>query len=281
MTTQPAIGQDINRKIYLGTGLIEKNRWLNCRDMTKSFPTILLSNWVERIRQDGFDGIELWQNHALMCTETEFVRLEQKTVPVAVFNSYVDFDQENDAWRTKAAEVICRLKAGGVKYNFGNNSSLRETYIRNLRKWVSFLPADIRILCECHGGSLTGDDSKIAREIFEELGEKKYQAMVHLNTPLDKLKEWFDSLGGRLTHTHVVLAQRSANSSVNKLDKLDKKGYTGIEQNIRFMLESGYRGSFTIEFTSDITFNPPDTADIDAVYHNAIDDLNFLRGILS
>ena len=46
-------------KIYIGTILLEVNRWTAGKE-----PSYLVSEWVERFAEAGFDGMELWQFHA-------------------------------------------------------------------------------------------------------------------------------------------------------------------------------------------------------------------------
>ena len=70
-------------EIFLGTILLEPNRWPDKAESTYSrlqklspfkqgTPQILASQWMERVVADGFDGIELWANHALLCSDHGF-----------------------------------------------------------------------------------------------------------------------------------------------------------------------------------------------------------------
>ena len=53
-------------EIYIGTILLERNRWT--RDKK---PTCLVSEWIPRFKEAGFDGMELWENHAALASSTE------------------------------------------------------------------------------------------------------------------------------------------------------------------------------------------------------------------
>ena len=131
-------------QIYLGTILLEKNRWPDspvtrfsigerlCRGRG-ALPSLQVSEWAERARADGFDGLELWENHALLVSDEELARLGRMPLPVAVYNSYFGLDDEDALWREVAAEAVLGLQAAGVKYNFGPDPARRDTYLRDLR----------------------------------------------------------------------------------------------------------------------------------------------------
>ncbi len=61
----------IRELIFLGTVLLERNRW--AKDGRRS--SVQVSDWTQRAHDDGFDGLELWEDHVNLATEDERERL--------------------------------------------------------------------------------------------------------------------------------------------------------------------------------------------------------------
>lgn len=255
----------MNSKIFIGSILLEKNRW------TSRIPSYKVSEWLERFKKDGFDGIELWENHMLLADESEQKILKESAAPVAVYNTYVDFDHQANSQRIQVAQIICDLKAQGVKYNFGNDLTQLETYIQNLKEWARLLPDSCRILCECHGGTVMEVPSRAA-EVFAELKDSRFQAIVHCMADAQMLEEWFKYLGERITHAHVSLR----NSEEKCVMLKDNPAY--VRQCLDIMKNAGYNGTYTLEFTEGVR---APGENIDGLYQAGLEDLRFLREALA
>ena len=85
--------------VYLATIALEKNRW------TTRQPSYAVSDFLPRLRNDGFDGIELWENHFLLADAQEQRRLADSGIPL-IFNTYTRFD-EGLTPRLRAVAYIC------------------------------------------------------------------------------------------------------------------------------------------------------------------------------
>lgn len=264
----------IDGGIYLGTILLEKNRWPD-RPATSftlgeklsrgrgALPSVNISEWAQRACDDGFDGLELWENHALLATDEEFERLCAAPLPVAIYNAYCGLDDEDARWREVAAEAITRLGAAGVKFNFGPDPARRDVYLRNLREWAALLPAGVRMVCECHQGNIGGDDPAVAAELFAELEDDRYQATVHhFTNELADLEGWLQQLGPRLRHVHA------GNHA--------PRGRQFVADRVKLLRDYGFAGSYTIEFTDGIAWGPPDPP-LETLYANALADLRLLK----
>jgi sugar phosphate isomerase/epimerase len=252
-------------QIYIGTVLLELNRWTR-----EKLPTFSVSDWIPRFQAAGFDGIELWENHAMLAGPAELTALEASPLPVRVFNSYVGFEDtpESVSRREEVAGAADRLRAAGVKFNVGRDPRLRETYIRNAVEWQKRLPADCRMLCECHSGTiLEGLDAAAAA--FGDWTDSRFQAIVHV-FPLapGDLRKWFAALGPRTTHAHVQFADE--NGVRMRLNKRPAP----VRECLRVLEGEGFRGSFTLEFTEG-TRTPGEN--IEDLFRNAAEDLSFLR----
>lgn len=254
----------MKNKIFLGTILLEKNRW------TSRIPSYRVSEWYERIVQDGFDGIELWENHFLKADAEEKSALISKAAPVAVFNTYDEFTDETKEYRLQTAAAINDLKAKAVKFNFGNDRSRIDEYVKNLVEWAALLPPDCRLLCECHPHTVM-EHRDIATEVFNRLGDERYQAIIHVFESPESINPWFEALGSRIVHAHVRMTQDSAYLKLRK--KPDK-----VKEGLDCMFRNGFNGTFTIEFTEGV--RTPDE-NIDDLYACALDDMKFLRECLA
>lgn len=260
--------------VYLGTILLEKNRWPDRPDSTFSWvprlsklssglPSIQASEWLDRIQSDGFDGVELWENHALMCSDGEFEKLCRSPVPISVYSAYFGLDDNDRERRAAAADAIRKLGAQGVKFNFGPDHARKEVYLRNLRQWADTLPEGVRIICECHRGCLCDTPEETAA-LVAELPEDRYQLTVHFGNDFEELRQWFRRLGPRIRHVHG--------------GRHVEQGESFIKERFRLMNDFGFSGSFTIEFTTGIDWAKPQP-DIEMLYQRAVADMGLLRKV--
>ncbi len=244
--------------IYLGTVLLEANRWAAVRT-----PTYRVSDWLERFAAASFDGIELWENHAAMAEAPELAALRSPHLPVAVFNSYATLDDAGAAQRQRAAALVRELRAPAVKFNVGRNPSAIAGELRNARAWAAAMPG-VRLLCECHPQT-AAEDPAAAADLLA--GDPEIGAIVHPFYVAD-LAAWFRSLGARIVHAHVQVLD--ADGRRRRL----RDEAARVRERLAIMREAGFSGSFTIEFTDGVGSAPEER---DALFTAACDDLAFLR----
>lgn len=252
-----------DKSIYIGTVLMELNRW------SSRIPSFLVSDWIERFKKDGFDGIELWENHALMTSPDEFKKLEYSKLPIAIYNSYANFDDSVEAKqkREKAAEAAKRLNTAGVKYNFANEASMLDTYIKNFMEWKESFPKNCRLLCECHPDTVM-EVPETAKRVFEIFDDERCQAIIHPFSNLKKTEEWFKVLGSKITHAHISIY----NDKWQGMRLKDNQRL--VEEGLRIMEAYDFKGTYTIEFTEGIR---AEDENINSLYSCAVDDLRYLR----
>ncbi len=253
------------QKIYIATVLLEKNRWEDDRQQ----PSYLVSEWMGRFAEAGFDGVELWENHAKLCGPEELAAIEACPLPVAVFSSYAKMDNEGQAARDKAVELTKRLGAAGVKFNVQRDPSRRGIYMKNLKAWRTQFPSEVSLLCECHSGTILEEPAE-ARKFFDEIGPNDWGVIIHPFRAPETVKTWFEQFGPAVTHAHLQMRDG------RKLLRLDRKP-DRAKQAIRILREEGFCGSFTLEFTEGI--GPGEK--IEELFRNATIDLEFLREALS
>jgi len=247
--------------IFIGTVLLEKNRW------STRVPSYKVSAWVKCFKDDGFDGMELWENHVLMSGAEEAAAIKNSGFPVRIFNSYAGFDDASRNARIKVVSFAKAFNVEAVKFNFGNDARLVDDYIKNLEEMIRLLP-NCNLLCECHPGTVMDDINMVCR-VNEALGPNKFQVIIHPFADLNKTEKWLEKLGPIITHMHLQLRDP-------KLVRLSKRPSL-VKKSFEVIKKSGYRGSYTIEFTEGVAV--PDE-NIHDLYKNALDDLAFLREII-
>jgi sugar phosphate isomerase/epimerase len=244
--------------VYLGTVLLEANRWT-----PEKRPSFRVSDWLARSAEAGFDGLELWENHAALAAAPERAALRSPPLPVRVFNSYATLDDAGAAARQRAVDLVRELRAPAVKFNFGRQPGDVACELRNARAWAAALPG-VRFLCECHPGTALeapGDAARVLAD-WPEAG-----VIVHPFTCAD-LGAWFRHLGARICHAHVQLLD----SGRQRRRLEEQPGH--VRERLDAMRAAGYAGSFTIEFTAGVNVAPEDH---DALFAAACADLAFLR----
>jgi sugar phosphate isomerase/epimerase len=249
--------------ILIGSILLDVNRWGNPKA-----PTYEVSGWLDRFQEAGFDGVELWEYHATLCSEDERKRLMASDFASTLYNIYSDFNDASEAERMAAADMIAQLSSRGVKFNVGKDPALRAEYLKNLRAWREAVPDSCTLMCECHPGTVV-EDPEAAKSFFDELGMDGWEVMVHCFIPEQNvLKRWFDLFGDKVTHAHVQM--RDAQRNIMMLEEDSSRAKTAL----KLMYDAGFKGSYTVEFAKG-TREPGEN--MDDLWAAAKSDLDFLR----
>jgi sugar phosphate isomerase/epimerase len=256
-------------EIYLGTIALEPNRWFGVTH--DRWGTLRLSEWLDRIAEAGFNGIELWESHLIDATETEAESILAHPVPIKVFNTYTSFDEDLDEGRDLAAAWIRRSGAEKVKWNTGvrRDEAALTTYSERLARWAGQLPG-VQLVCECHDGSAM-DDSATAAGVLAAGGDREVsQAMLHTHDSHDSIREKFAAYGDRITHVHV----NHLNIGSPKLSDIrdDLQSTVGLLEGL------GFAGTWTVEFVQGTGGENDEPA---YMLDQAVADLRVLRELLS
>lgn len=241
------------REIYFATVAIEKNRWAPGR-----IASLTASDYIARAKADGFDGTELWENHFLMASKEEKDRII-RSGEVKIFNSYVSLADENADY-TPTIEAINAIRPRAVKYNFGREGDV-EAQKKRLLTLADQLAEDVKLLCECHAGTLM-EDPVVAGQVFHELDER-FGAIIHLSAEQDLMESCFAHYGNRIHHIHAQ--NRVGGAYAFYAEHADR-----LSANWNYMRQNGFDGTVSVEFTVD--GQTPDET-----YANACKDLAWLR----
>jgi sugar phosphate isomerase/epimerase len=257
---------NVMHEVYMASILLERNRW------TSRIPSYRVSDWIDRFRAAGFDGVELWENHAMKAGEEERAAIRDFGFPVAVFNSYAGLGDsaEEQEHRREAARLIRYFDAPAVKFNVGKQPEQLSGELERLREWAALLPERCRLLCECHPGTSL-ETPEAAAEAFATLPKERFAAIVHAPVTPAKLQAWFDALGERIAHVH--LQARDQDKRLVRLDSHPEQ----VRANAEVLRRNGFAGSFSVEFTAGVR---APGEQIDELFRNATDDLHFLQNVI-
>lgn len=274
-------------KIYFATIAIEAGRWKRGK-----VPTVRASDWIDRALLNGFDGVELWENHYAHADTEERAAIRGLCADApegGIINSYHAFDWIDaeapgpDAHQSpepdsadpppavqppsKLLRMIAELRPAAVKFNLGKEPEEERTYRENFRRWTERLRsktnADPLLLCECHHGTVAETPAAAAR-IFSgpELSGVRY--IVHpLSLERESLEAWLAT--GRVVHAHL----QARNAPLREAP--------GVEERLLRLMEQVPDLTFSIEFVH--TLGTPED-DASNGYQAALEDLETIRDIL-
>jgi len=243
--------------VYFGTVLPEMNRW----NRESGELTFKMSDWAQRITDDGFDGVELWQYHATKVDAEEVERIRTGPCPVKIFNAYYTCEPEAFGECRKSTELALSLGAEGMKYNSGKDFDRHNLYVDVLKEWRALLPEDFRLMCECHRGS-TMADTELANKTLDRLGREKFGMIIHgLDNDNPTVRERFGAYGDRIQHIHANLSKNGPMTDQEVCERIE------------LLLELGFDGTYTIEFTQGMR----DGLTQEQLYANAVRDLKSLK----
>lgn len=244
-------------KVYLATVAMEKNRW-----STKQ-PSFEVSAFVKRAMADGFDGIELWENHYLLASDEEKQRLRDSGVPI-LYNTYLRFDQGITEQFHQVAKAVAVLKASAIKFNIEKSDVPLDTQMETLKAFAAMLPSRVKLLSECHPGTRM-EEAEDAKAVFDQLPADRYGAILHLAPVKGDNARRFELYGDRICHLHTQLRKPGTNDRT----RLDEQ--PGVARDyFRALKAWGFDGSISVEFTQDGQ-TPEET------YENCVADLRFIQ----
>lgn len=253
--------------VFLGTVALEKNRW--AEDKT---PTIKASDFAAKAMNDGFSGIELWENHYLLADKEEKRKLCESG-SVRVFNSYLSLKDGVTDNLKKVSEAVREIGADFIKYNYSfkdfenEPGYTREDFIAQtdtLLRFAELCPQNVKFLCECHINTLM-EKPEIAEKVFEKLDER-FGAIIHLSAKRELAEGCFKHYGSRIWHIHTAYV-----GETNEFELLESADEL-LRDNLNYFKKCGFCGSATVEFTRE-------DGDADMWYENALRDMRYLRNL--
>jgi sugar phosphate isomerase/epimerase len=256
--------------VYLASILLEKNRW----GPPPRRPMCLVSEWLPRIRDAGFDGIELWENHWRYASLGERTELVASPVPIRVYNSYIAPAMAGPREIARLASALHALSASlrGIKFNLAAPPAKPELEVTAALGLARQLSPEAALWCECHADSVV-DTPETAAAAFSHWPASRFGAMLHPFLGSDEaFVDWLRLMGPRLQHLHLQMRD-SAETMIRLTDRPDF-----ARQRLHALFAAGFRGSMSLEFTGGTGQPEEDAA---ALWNNALGDLALVRKIIS
>lgn len=251
--------------IYLSSMLLEKNR------SNGKGPSLLVSDWIEPIGEAGFGGLDLWMNHLLFASrsEWELIRergLESDLSPALIASPLpVDASEKSQRLRDVILEACDYFRPEGIKLL----PTRGEGAMDFLKAWSKDVPRDIALFCDCREGESGLEGLGAARK---HLAGSRFRAVVH--PFLAEPREFEEALQAQGDFIGCLGVQSRKGNAWSLLSESREASL----QIIAITRRRGYKGIWSLEYTKGAGL-PGEN--IDRLFDNSEADLNFLTEILA
>jgi sugar phosphate isomerase/epimerase len=278
-------------RAILGTIALEPNRWTLFKE-----PATDLIPLLPRIRQAGFDQVEVWQNHLSLRPMAAVRALKAKGDEAGVAFTYIGVYPSFVAAGPEAKEQeriqedlldkagilgTRRLKimlGTGLSGGKATPEQVRLTADRFGRWYRAATARGIRMAVELHGGTLF-DPVEVGERFMQEHPELDFticfQPYDFYNT--DLALALADRFAGRISHVHLQAPQPREKG--RQYDLLEE-GSLDYRRLLPHILRRNPGATMTLEFVKDC-IQPPGPFDVAPVLANARRDADFVERILS
>lgn len=251
--------------IYLSTMLLEKNR------SNGKGPSLLVSDWMEPASEAGFGGLEIWMNHLLFSSRSEWELIKERgqeaDLATAMISSPlpVDASDKSQRLRDSILEACDYFRPEGLKLLPGRG----EAALDFLKTWSQDVPREIALYCDCREGEggAAGLDA-----VRKTLSGARFRAVIHpFLIPAKEFEEALQAHGDFIANLGVQCRQ-------GKDWALLQEARDMVLPAIAAARKRAYKGTWSLEFTKGAGLPGED---IDDLFDNGETDLNFLAEILA
>jgi hypothetical protein len=253
------------KPIYLSTMLLERNR------SNGKGPSLLVSDWMEPVGEAGFGGLEIWMNHLLFSSRSEWELIKERGLEADLAVTHIasplpaDGSDKSQRLRETVLEACDYFRPEGLKLLPGRG----EAALDFLKAWSQDVPREISLLVDCREGEAGYSGLEAARQV---LPGPRFRAVVH--PFLGTAKEFEAALsthGDFISNLGVQAKQGKAWARLSEVK----------EEALRILAVAGrkdYKGTWSLEFTEGAG-GPGE--DIDDLFDQSEADLNFLSEVLA
>ncbi len=253
----------IGSAVYLSTFLLEKNR------INGKGPSLLVSDWIEEAGEAGFSGLEIWMNHLLFSSRSEWELIRDRSseadFPISMISAVVPADSSDKSQRYRDAiiEACDYFRPNGLKFSLPGGKGIGPESLDSIKEWSRDVPREIGLLFD--GGENAGPaEIETARKVLE--GER-YKAVLHpflfapkeLEKALTVAGDFIANLGvqAKLGGEWILLEDNAAEN----------------RRIIAATHAKGFKGTWSMEYTKGAGLKGEIIEDL---FDNAEKDLNFL-----
>jgi hypothetical protein len=247
--------------VILSSLLLEKNR------SNGKGPSLLVSDWMEDAGEAGFSGLEIWINHLLFSSRSEWdlirERSEETDLPIAALAASLPLDGSDKSQRLRESilEACDYFRPDALKLGMPDLRS--EDALGFLKDWSRDVPRDTLLLLD--GGEGIPPDA--LAQAHTVLGEGRFQAVLRpfLFAP-NELEAAFEAAGDFIGNLGIQ-ARKGGQRILLEENAADQMKILSLLRGRRFT------GTWTLESTKGAGL-PGEN--IETLFDNAEMDLNFL-----
>jgi hypothetical protein len=249
--------------VYLSTLLLEKNRW------NGKGPSLLVSDWMEETGEAGYAGLEIWMNHLLFSSRSEWELIKERSaeadLPISVIAATLpaDVSDKSQRYRESVLEACDYFRPDSLKFNLADAKTSGLDSLEFVKEWSRDVPREIAMLYD--GGESAGPSALEAARAALEGG--RYKAVLHPFLFAPKEFEAALEAGGDFIANLGVQAKKAGELILLEENPEDHLRIISIAR------ERGFKGTWTIEFTKGAGAKGENIEDM---FDNAEKDLNFL-----
>ena len=247
--------------VNLSTLLLEKNR------ANGKGPTLVVTEWMEEAGEAGFAGLEIWINHLVFSSRSEWELIVEKSgeydLPVAsiIASIPVDGSDKSQRFRDSVLEALDYFRPETLKFTFPDPRA-PETF-GFVKEWSRDVPRDTALIYDA--GESAG--AQALSEARKALDGGRFMAVLHpfLLSPKD-LEAALAAAGDFAGN--IGVQSRKGSKAILLGDNGDEH-----RRVIAAVRASGFVGTWTLESTEGAGLPGED---IEGLFDNAEKDLNFL-----
>jgi sugar phosphate isomerase/epimerase len=247
--------------INLSTLLLEKNR------ANGKGPSLLVSEWIEDAGEAGFAGLEVWINHLLFASRSEWELIRERAgeadLPIAAIAAAlpVDGSDKSQRFRDAVIEASDYFRPGNLKLALADMRS--EETLGFLKEWSHDVPRDIALLLD--GGE--GAGAEALSRARAALGGERFQGVLHPFLFAPKELEAALAATGDFAANLAVHAKKGGQRVLLEENAEEHRTIVSLVRG------RGFKGTWTLESTKGAGL-PGEN--IEKMFDHAEKDLNFL-----
>lgn len=247
--------------VNLSTLLLEKNR------ANGKGPSLLVTEWMEETGEAGFKGLEIWINHLVFSSRSEWELIVERSreydLPISAIAAAIPVDgsDKSQRFRDSVLEALDYFRPDTLKFNLAD-PRVPEA-LRFIKAWSRDVPRDTSLLFDA-GESAGAQALAEARKVLDG---GRFKAVVHPFLLAPKDLEATLAAAGNFAGNMGVQARKAAKPILlTENPDEHRKVITAIRG-------SDFVGSWTLESTEGAGLTGED---IEGLFDNAEKDLNFL-----
>ena len=247
--------------VNLSTLLLEKNR------TNGKGPSLLVSDWMEDAGEAGFAGLEIWINHLLFSSRSEWELIRERSaeadLPIAAITTALPLDGSDKSlrFRESVLEACEYFRPEALKLGSADLGS--EAALEFLKDWSRDVPRDLVLLLDAGEGA----GAAFLSQVRTALGGGRFRGVLHpFLFAAKELEAAFDAAGDFIANLRVQAKKGGQRILLEENAEEHRKIVSLVRGH-------GFKGTWTLESAKGAGL-PGEN--IEKMFDYAEKDLNFL-----